>query len=164
MTGARWASATKLKLKKLIVFLLFASTCAPPASAWAHGVVGDYVFMEPLITGDPTPANEFDVVAPSWARTSEGRTFSIGTEIEKVLILDNEGLARFSMGGGTSWSYQSPKEGPNDNGFDDLEVFAKYAFLIMPKHEFLLSLELDASIPTGIPRARSNSTPAWDLR
>ena len=29
--------------------------------ACAHGVVGDYVFLEPLITEDPTPANELDI-------------------------------------------------------------------------------------------------------
>ncbi len=124
----------------------------PPVSAWAHGVVGDYVFLEPLVAEDPTPANEYDVVAPGWARTSDGKTYSIGTEIEKVLLLDREGLPRFSVGGGTSWSYESPNDGPSDNGFDDLEVFAKWAFLFMPKHEFLLSLELDASIPTGNPK------------
>jgi hypothetical protein len=33
--------------------------------ARAHGVVGDYVFLEPLITQDPTPANELDILQPS---------------------------------------------------------------------------------------------------
>jgi hypothetical protein len=141
-----------LKLKNLIAFLVLASICAPPVSAWAHGVVGDYVFLEPLIAEDPTPANEFDVVAPGWARTSEGRTLTIGTEIEKVLATDSAGLPRLSIGGGTNWSYQSPKDGPNDNGFDDLEVFGKYAFLFVPQHKFLMSLELAASIPTGNPK------------
>jgi hypothetical protein len=139
-------------LKKLIAFVVLASICAPPGSAWAHGVVGDYIFLEPLIAEDPTPANEFDVVAPGWARTSDGRTLTIGTEIEKVLATDSAGLPRLSIGGGTNWSYQSPKDGPNDNGFDDLEVFGKYAFLFVPKHEFLMSIELAASIPTGNPK------------
>ena len=31
-------------------------------TASAHGVVGDYVFLEPLITQDPTPANELDLL------------------------------------------------------------------------------------------------------
>ncbi len=141
-----------MNLKNLFAVMVLASICALPASSWAHGVVGDYVFLEPLITEDPTPANELDIVEPGWARTSDGRSFSLGNEIEKVLILDSAGLPRVSIGGGTNWSYQSPKEGPPDNGFDDLEVFAKYAFLFMPEHEFLLSLELDASIPTGNPK------------
>jgi hypothetical protein len=118
---------------------------------WAHGVVGDYVFLEPLIAQDPTPANEFDVLAPSWVKNADGRTFAIATSIEKILATDSEGLPRFSIGGGTNWSYQSPKDGPNDNGFDDLNVFAKYAFLILPEHEFLMSIALSGLIPTGNP-------------
>jgi len=31
-------------------------------------------------------------------------------------------------------------------------VFGKYAFLFVPKHEFLIALELGASIPTGNPK------------
>jgi hypothetical protein len=143
---------TGMKLKNLIVLMLLASIGAPPVSAWAHGVVGDYVFLEPLIAPDPTPANELDLVEPQWARTSDGRTFSIGSEIEKILILDREELPRFSLGGGTDWSYLSPNEGPNDNGFNDLELFAKYAFLFEPAHEFLMSITLNASIPIGNPK------------
>jgi hypothetical protein len=146
------ASRNGLKLRSLTRFLLLASLCTMPASAWAHGVVGDYVFLEPLIAEDPTPANELDIVQPGWTRTSDGRVFSIGTSIEKVVVTDGEGLPRFSIGGGTNWSYQSPNDGPNDNGFDDLEVFGKYAFLFVPKHEFLMSFALSASIPTGNPK------------
>jgi hypothetical protein len=142
----------KITLKSLTALLILAAICAPPASAWAHGVVGDYVFLEPLVAEDPTPANELDIAQPGWARTSDGRSFAIGTSIEKILATDGAGLPRFSIGGGTNWSYQSPKDGPHDNGFDDLEVFAKYAFLIIPKHELLMSIALSASIPTGNPK------------
>jgi hypothetical protein len=144
--------APRVKLKSLGVSLILAVSCALPASVWAHGVVGDYVFIEPLITDDPTPANELDIVEPQWTRTSEGRSFSIGTSIEKVIATDSENLPRVSIGGGTSWSWLSPNEGPNDNGFDDLELFGKYAFLILPKHEFLIALALNVSIPTGNPK------------
>ena len=85
---------------------LYAST------ALAHGVVGDYVFLEPLIAEDPTPANELDIVEPVWNRTSDGTTYSIGSGIEKVLGFDREGQPRFSVGAETSWSYNSPHEGP----------------------------------------------------
>ncbi len=141
----------KLKNLNLMIIVLAASICFPPASAWAHGVVGDYMFLEPLVAEDPTPANELDIVSPGWARGSEGQTYSIGTEIEKVLWKDKEGLSRFSMGGGTSWSYLSPNDDPSDNGFDNLEVFAKYAFLIVPRHELLLSIALSMTLPTGNP-------------
>jgi hypothetical protein len=156
-------------MNRVTAVLFLALICTAPASAWAHGVVGDYVFLEPLVAEDPTPANELDIVQPRWTRTSDGRSFSLGNEIEKVLYIDSNGLPRFSAGGGTNWSYQWPRSAPgngflarpslaaniedthDDNGFDDLEVFGKYAFLILPEHEFLMSLELDASIPTGNP-------------
>ena len=156
-------------MNRVIVALLLASICALPTSARAHGVVGDYVFLEPLIAEDPTPANELDIVEPGWKRAADGRTFTLGNEIEKVLLVDSNGLPRFSTGGGTNWSYHWPRSAPrigfvvrptlaaniedshDDNGFDDLEVFGKYAFLFVPEHEFLMSLELDASFPTGNP-------------
>ncbi len=122
-------------------FTLIFSVLAIVASARvarAHGVVGDYIFLEPLVAEDPTPANELDIVQPQWTRTAQGRTFSIGSAIEKVLGTDSEGLPRFSVGGDTSWIYQSPKEGPNEEGFGNLGLFAKYAFLIIPEHEFLM--------------------------
>ena len=103
----------KMKLKSLIAFLILASICAPPATAWAHGVVDDYIFLEPLIADDPTPANELDVVQPRWTRTSDGRSFAIGTSIEKVLATDSEGTCPDSVSAaGPNWSYQSPKAGP----------------------------------------------------
>jgi len=60
-----------MKSKSLIALMVLASICTPSASAWAHGVVGDYVFLEPLIAEDPTPANELDIVQPGWTRTSD---------------------------------------------------------------------------------------------
>src|SRR5579862_3275792 len=126
--------------------------CAVPTSVWAHGVVGDYVFLEPLIAEDPTPANELDIAEPSWTRSADGRAFEMGTSIEKVIGMDSNNLPRFSIGGGTDWDYFSPKQGRNQVGWDDLEVFGKYAFLIVPEHEFLMAIALDAALPTGSPR------------
>src|SRR5579862_6611677 len=83
------------------------------ATAYAHGVVGDYVFLEPLIAEDPTPANELDIVQPTWTKSADGRTYSIGTSIEKVLGTDADGLPRFSLAAGTAWEYQSPDDGPD---------------------------------------------------
>lgn len=142
---------TETALKIFALVLLMLTTLAWARIAQAHGVVGDYIFLEPLVAEDPTPANELDIVAPTWNRGSDGRTFSIGSSIEKVLGADSEGLPRFSVGGGTSWIYQSPKEGPNADGFDNLELFAKYAFLIIPEHEFLMSFAVLMQLPTGNP-------------
>ena len=121
------------------------------SSVFAHGVVGDYAFLEPLVAEDPTPANEFDIVQPQWTRSAEGRSFSVGAELEKVLGADAQGLPRFSVAVATSWLYNSPSEGPNTHGFDNLELAAKYAFWIVPEHELLLSGAVSLQLPTGSP-------------
>jgi hypothetical protein len=127
----------------------FVVCCFAAGAAYAHGVVGDYVFLEPLITEDPTPANELDIVQPTWTKSADGRTYSIGTSIEKILGTDSDGLPRFSLAAGTAWQYQSPKDGPNVHGFDNLELAAKYAFWIVPQHEFLMSFAVSLQLPAG---------------
>ena len=80
----------------MIVFAMRAST------VYAHGVVGDFIFLEPLITQDPAPANEFDVLGPSWVKSSEGNSYSISSSVEKVLWIDDNYMPRFSIGGGSA--------------------------------------------------------------
>jgi hypothetical protein len=119
------------------------------SAAWAHGVVGDYVFLEPIVTQDPTPANELDILQPSWVKTADANNYSIAFSMEKVLWLDNNYMPRFSIGGGTNWSHSSPHQGPSLQGFDDLTLFAKYAFYYSLDHEFLLSIGAQLQLPTG---------------
>ncbi|MGC1399837.1 hypothetical protein [Candidatus Binatus sp.] len=142
-------------MRKSLVLALIAVIALRASAVYAHGVVGDYIFLEPLVTDDATPANEADIVAPDWNRNSGGRTFSIGSSIEKLLGTDSDNLPRFSVGGGSTWIYQSPKQGANVSGFDDLELFAKYAFLIIPQHEFILSAKAVLDLPTGNPSVQS---------
>ncbi|HLI64582.1 MAG TPA: hypothetical protein VKV05_14400 [Terriglobales bacterium] len=139
--------------KRLLLIALAAAAvqCLAP-NAWSHGVVGDFTFLEPLVAEDPTPANELDLVEPQWNRVAGGRTYAIGSSVEKILGTDQEGWPRFSIGGGTSWIYQSPDQGSSQNGFDDVQLFAKYAFLVVPDHEFLLSAAAQLQIPIGNPR------------
>ncbi len=119
--------------------------------AWAHGVVGDYVFVEPLVAEDPSPANELDIVQPQWMRTSDGKTLSIGTSVEKILGKDRDQFPVLSAGVGTTWHSVQPNDGPDVSGFDDLEMFAKYAFVVVPEHEFLMSFAGVLQLPTGNP-------------
>src|ERR1700730_18403443 len=87
-------------------------------AAHAHGVVGDYVFLEPIVTQDPTPANEFDILQPSWVKSRDANTYAIAFSVEKILYIDNNHMPRFSIGGGTNWSHSSPHVGPSLEGFD----------------------------------------------
>lgn len=135
----------KLILTFMIVFAMRAS------AASAHGVVGDYVFLEPLITQDPTPANELDILGPSWVRSSDANTYAISFSMEKVLWRDDEYMPRFSIGGGSNWSHSSPFQSPSKQGFDDLTMFGKWAFYYSIKHEFLMSIAAQLQVPTGDP-------------
>ena len=141
----------------LILAMAFALFFAVAPPAFAHGVVGDYVFLEPIITQDPTPANEFDILAPSWVRSADANTYSIGFSIEKVLYIDDQYMPRFSVGAGSDWSHHSPFQGPSLEGFDDLTMFAKYAFYYSLDHEFLMSLALQLQVPTGNPSVQAQN-------
>ncbi|HLH77879.1 MAG TPA: hypothetical protein VKV28_13840 [Candidatus Binataceae bacterium] len=147
-------------MRRLCLVVMFTAFVLPCARAWAHGVVGDYIFLEPLIAEDPTPANELDIVQPSWVRGADGRTFTLATSIEKVIGNGNQSDAwvpRWSVGAGSSWLYQSPKEGANQSGFDDLNLFLKYAFLVLPEHEFLLGAMVNLQLPTGDPAVQTQN-------
>lgn len=111
--------------------------------AFAHGVVGDYTFLEPIVAEDANPKNEFDALAPQWHRTSEGREFSLGFSLEKKLSENSSILV------GSEWLEQSPKEGRSTSGFNDMEVLLKYAFLTIPEHELRVSGALTMEMPVG---------------
>jgi len=98
--------------------LLLVLAIAIPTAAFAHGVVGDYVFLEPLIAEDPTPANEFDIAQPSWTKASDGHDFTLGYSLEKVLYLDDNEMPRFSVGLDNAWHYQWPKNTPDERGYE----------------------------------------------
>src|SRR6202140_1420105 len=96
-----------------IIFALMIVFAMRAGVAHAHGVVGDYVFLEPLITQDPAPANELDILSPSWVRSSDANTYSIASSVEKVLWIDDEHMPRFSIGGGSGWMHVSPFQSPS---------------------------------------------------
>jgi|SRR5215472_14513217 len=138
-----------MRKSSVLVAVILLATGLSVTTAWAHGVVGDYVFLEPIITQDPTPANELDILQPSWVKTRDANNYSIGFSVEKALWLDGNYMPRFSVGGGSNWSHSSPYQGPSLEGFDDLTLFAKYAFYYSLDHEFLMSIAAQLQLPTG---------------
>ena len=145
-------------MKRLAMLMLFGGIAVSGSVAWAHGTVGDYTFLEPIVAEDANPKNEFDILRPQWTRTAEGREFSLGFGLEKVLLPAPESYANGLPGGGlvsmtieSEWVEQSPKEGRRRTGFTDLELLPKWAFLTIPEHEFRLSLGVKFVIPTGSP-------------
>ena len=135
-------------MRWLCGLVIFIAVFVSARAAAAHGVVGDYIFLEPIITQDPTPANELDILQPSWVKSSAANTYAIAFSVEKILYTDESHMPRFSIGGGTNWSHAAPYEGLSREGFDDLNLFAKYAFYYSSEHEFLMSVGVQLQLPT----------------
>jgi hypothetical protein len=140
-----------------LTFVLMIAFALRASAACAHGVVGDYVFLEPLIAEDPTPANELDILEPSWVKSSDANDYSIGFSAEKILWIDDNDMPRVSLAGGTAWHHVSPYEGPSHEGVDNPGVALKYAFFYSLQHEFLLSTALIADLPVGNKDIRNQS-------
>ncbi|MFQ5667671.1 MAG: hypothetical protein ACE5I7_14760, partial [Candidatus Binatia bacterium] len=64
------------------VLLCWALLAAP---AFGHGVVGKRTFIEPFVTEDANPKNEFVIGRPSEFKSPEGHEFSLGFSLEKKL-------------------------------------------------------------------------------
>src|ERR1700720_3176986 len=143
-------------MRRKIIFALMIVFAMRASVAHAHGVVGDYVFLEPLVAEDPTPGNELDLLEPSWVKSSDANDYSIGFSGEKVLWIDDNYMPRFSLAAGTEWHHVSPfnissaarpatgggfatEHTPSHEGVDNPEVAAKWAFYYSLEHEFLTS-------------------------
>jgi hypothetical protein len=159
-------------MRRNFIFALMVVLAMPASAAYAHGVVGDYVFLEPLVAEDPTPANELDILAPSWVRSSDANDYSIGFSGEKVLWIDDNYMPTFSIAAGTAWHHVSPfnvtlsasaavssatEHTPSHEGIDNPEVAAKWAFFYSLPHEFLTSIALVADLPVGNAAIRDQS-------
>jgi hypothetical protein len=125
--------------------------------ASAHGVVGDYVFLEPLVADDPTPANELDLPELGWVKSSDANDYSIGFELEKVIYRDENDMPTISLSTSAAWHHLSPYESPSADGFENLDLAAKWAFFYSLKHEFLTSAALAVRLPVGAAGIREES-------
>ena len=115
------------------------------ARAHAHGVVGQRSFIEPFITEDVNPKNEFVIARPEWDHSRDGRTLSLGFGLEKKIS------DRFSLTLDSEWEDITPKprDEPHASGFNNLGITLKYAFFINPEHEAITSVALESTAPTG---------------
>jgi hypothetical protein len=128
------------------------------AAAHAHGVVGQRSFIEPFVTEDVNPKNEFVVARPEWDTARDGRAFSLGFNLEKKLA------DRLSLTLDSAWLDVRPRGAgePQASGADNLGVTLKYAFFISPAHEAILSAAVESTAPTGVRAAGAD--PAWSFK
>ena len=115
------------------------------ARAGAHGVVGQRSFIEPFITEDVNPKNEFVIARPQWTGLGASHALSYGFGLEKKLA------DYFSITLDSEWDYISPSgpDEPSESGFNNLGITLKYAFFVNPVHEAIVSFAVEAEAPPG---------------
>ena len=125
--------------------VLAALACLAAAQAHAHGVVGQRSFIEPFVTEDVNPKNEFVIARPQLDHAADGKAFGLGFGLEKKLS-DN-----FSITLDSEYDSLSPNdpEEPQTTGFNNLGITLKDAFYLDPEHEAILSAALESTAPTG---------------
>jgi len=121
----------------MLVFLLI------PTAVWAHGIVGDRMFIEPLNAEDANIKNELVLPRAEFLTLPDGSFRTFNASFEKSLypdrwsvVLEQEVISRHEFGRTVT-------------GFDNLEVGTKVAVYRNEAHEFVLTPALFATVPTG---------------
>jgi len=124
---------------------VFVACCVTAGTAHAHGVVGERSFIEPFITEDVNPKNEFVIARPQWTEGNDAKTFGLGFGLEKKLA------DTFSITLDGEWDSVSPlpRDEPQATGFNNLGITLKQAFFINPEHEAIASAAVEATAPVG---------------
>lgn len=124
---------------------LSAALLLTTARVFAHGIVGKRLFIEPLVTEDANPKNEFDFPVLDAIQGPEGHHVDFDYSLEKRL------LPRFSLSFENSYGWFTPSEpgSLSRSGFGNIGLAAKYALYKNPEHEFIMSGSFGIEMPTG---------------
>src|SRR5215831_12049007 len=119
------------------------SLVAVPLPAFAHGFAGDRFFPATLATDDPFVANELSL--PTFRAIRQPgdqpiKTFDLSADVSLKLT------PNFGIEIGDGYQFQKAAGSNLHTGFHNLEVAAKYQFLVSAKHEAILSLGINAEI------------------
>ncbi len=110
-----------------------------PTIAFAHGVVGDRVFLSPIVGNDAFPDNALGL----GVRRSDYE-FSLMPTLEKQLS-DNSSLL---VAGG--WARTTPGPGEQGaTGAEDLTIYFRQSAFVSGPHEFELTVSPILVLPTG---------------
>jgi len=151
------ASRRRTLLRHLVIpFTVMLGLAVTVLTADAHGVVGQRTFIEPFITEDVNPKNEFVIARPEWDHSRDGDAFSLGFGLEKKLS-DNLSLTLDS-----AWLHVSPEHGSDASGADNLGITLKYAFFRSDPHEAIVSAAVESTAPVGVRAA--GAEPDWSFK
>jgi hypothetical protein len=136
----------------LVASVLFCCVFAS-CRLWAHGVVGQRMFIEPLFGEDANIKNELDLPRVELLTLPDGSLQTFDAALEKALyperwsvVVEQSHIRRHSRG-------ETPV-----SGFDELEIGTKVAAYRSPKHELVLTSALFVTVPTGSRRVAEHHT------
>ncbi len=142
-----------LRLRALhFLNIILVLTCLSP-KLWAHGVVGQRMFIEPLFAEDANVKNELDLPRVELLTLPDGSYRTFDATFEKALYPE-----RWSVIVEQSHIRFHPRGAPAVSGFDDLEIGTKVAIYRSAKHEFVLTPALFVTLPTGSRRVAEHHT------
>lgn len=124
-------------------FLLLLAIVLGGVCGWAHGTVGDRMFVEPLVSEDANVKNELDLPNLQFLVQPDGTWRSVGLSFEKALYPH-----RFSVVLDQDRSYVH--SGVRSlAAWENLELGLKWEAFTNEKHELVVSPMLFVAFPTG---------------
>ncbi len=150
-------------MRKAVVCFFFTVAVCVPDRALPHGRVGKRSFIEPFVTEDANPKDEFVLAKPFRFDRPGGSGFSLGFALEKRLsTATSVGLeaawldlqappeaGEHSEAGLAAHSGAAASRGAGGNGFSNLALRFKYAPVRNAERETVLSFALEVQVPTG---------------
>ena len=108
----------------------------------AHGFEGDRFFPPTIQTDDPFATDEFSVGMQEFNDPAGSNGSPKTREIDVSSELDKEIFPKFALGVSGTYINLDPQahQGPAQDGFDNIELSAKYQLWESPAHEWILSL------------------------
>lgn len=133
----------KVKTSILVLGAALAASILP-GYATAHGFAGKRFFPATMAVDDPFVADEAGaVVSKQKAPNDEGtQTTTTATSVEYAKTI----TPRFGVSVGATYLHQKPEGEETQNGFDNVEVGAKYLLHKSDEHETLLSVGANAEL------------------
>jgi hypothetical protein len=143
-------SSVAVALVSVVAALIVAS------SATGHGFAGPRFFPATLVTDDPFVNDELSLPTVSTIKTPEARETEVAVEIAKRITTN------LAIEVGENFLEVNPKDAPENSGFGNVELGAKYQFFTSAKREAILSVGGGVEIGgTGQNRVDAESFSTW---
>ncbi len=119
---------------------ILACTCPP---AHAHGVAGPRLFVSTLQFDDPAVADEATLPTATWSRSPATDTAGPSTSLNLNASFAKRITDRFGVSVSLGHTWLATAGDKHRNGWDNIELGAKYQAYVNPEHEFMLSIGVD---------------------